>query len=76
MISFSVVIFRYFISASLPQTQRAERSQRYFAEDLIEPPVEITNRGTIKVPEGPGIGVTPIEERIEKAARKKEAFTP
>ena len=65
--------------ATLPNfklTNDISASRRYFAEDLIEPPVEITNRGTIKVPEGPGIGVTPIEERIKKAARKNEAFTP
>jgi O-succinylbenzoate synthase len=51
-------------------------SQRYFAEDLIEPPVDITEQGMIKVPQGPGIGVTPIEERIQKATLKKEVITP
>jgi O-succinylbenzoate synthase len=65
--------------ATLPNfklTNDISASKRYFAEDLIEPPVEITKRGTIKVPEEPGIGVTPVEERIEKAALKKEVFTP
>jgi O-succinylbenzoate synthase len=65
--------------ATLPNfklTNDISASQRYFAQDLIEPPVEITEQGTIKVPEGPGIGVTPIEARIEKADQKKEVLTP
>ncbi len=49
-------------------------SKRYYAEDLIEPPVEITNRGTIEVPESPGIGVFPQEQRIKKATLKHEVF--
>ena len=50
-------------------------SKRYYREDLIDPPVEITNQGTIKVPELPGIGVFPQEKRIEKATLKREVFT-
>ncbi|UCC41715.1 MAG: o-succinylbenzoate synthase [Candidatus Aminicenantes bacterium] len=49
-------------------------SKRYYAEDLIEPPIEITNQGTIEVPESPGIGVFPQEERIKKATLKHEVF--
>lgn len=49
-------------------------SKRYYAEDLIEPPIEITNRGTIIVPESPGIGVFPQEQRIKKATLKHEVF--
>ena len=49
-------------------------SKRYYEEDLIDPPVEITGKGTIKVPDLPGIGVTPQESRIGKATLKKEAF--
>jgi len=65
--------------ATLPNfklTNDISASRRYFARDLIEPPVEITEQGTIKVPEGLGIGVIPLEERIEKAAQKREVFTP
>jgi len=51
-------------------------SRRYFAQDLIEPPVDITKQGMIKVPQGPGIGVTPMEDRIQKATLKKEVLTP
>jgi len=51
-------------------------SKRYYAEDLIEPPVEISTQGTIKVPESPGIGVFPQERRIKKATLKHEVFKP
>lgn len=49
-------------------------SKRYYSEDLIEPAVEITPRGTIKVPGSPGIGVFPQEERIRKATLRHEVF--
>ncbi len=49
-------------------------SKRYYVEDLIDPPIEITSRGTIKVPDLPGVGVFPQKERIEKASLKKEAL--
>lgn len=41
-------------------------SQRYWAEDVIEPEVEVTPRGTIRVPNTPGIGFSIKRERIEK----------
>lgn len=50
--------------------------KRYYAQDLIEPGIDITDRGTIEVPQNPGIGVFPVEERIKKATIKKEVFTP
>jgi O-succinylbenzoate synthase len=49
-------------------------SRRYYAEDLIEPPVDITTEGTIKVPDLPGIGVSPQEERIQRASQMQEVF--
>lgn len=49
-------------------------SKRYYSEDLIEPPVEITPQGTIEVPDSPGIGVFPQEERIRKATLHHEVF--
>lgn len=49
-------------------------SKRYYAEDLIEPPVEITERGTLKVPNSPGIGVFPQNNRIKKATLQQEVF--
>ena len=51
-------------------------SKRYYAQDLVEPQFEISPRGTMKVPQLPGIGVVPDERRIEKATLKKETFEP
>ncbi|MFP4082119.1 MAG: o-succinylbenzoate synthase [Candidatus Aminicenantes bacterium] len=49
-------------------------SRRYYDEDLIEPPVEITPQGTIKVPGGAGIGVFPVEKKIKKYTLHREVF--
>ena len=51
-------------------------SKRYYAEDLIEPAIELETDGTVRVPEGPGIGVNPVESRIEKATLKREVLKP
>jgi O-succinylbenzoate synthase len=42
-------------------------SRRYYEPDLIEPAIEVASDGTIGVPEGPGIGVTIVPERIAQA---------
>jgi O-succinylbenzoate synthase len=49
-------------------------SRRYYKEDLIDPFIELSGPGTIRVPEGPGIGVHPVEERIRRATLKREVF--
>ena len=49
-------------------------SRRYFSQDLIEPAIDITGQGTIRVPDGPGIGVFPQEERIKRATLRLETF--
>ncbi|HEV7643500.1 MAG TPA: o-succinylbenzoate synthase [Pyrinomonadaceae bacterium] len=41
-------------------------SKRYWHEDIIEPAVEVTLRGTIVAPEGPGIGFEIKRDRIDK----------
>jgi O-succinylbenzoate synthase len=41
-------------------------SKRYWAEDIIEPEVEVTSKGTIHVPKTPGIGYTVRRDRIEQ----------
>jgi len=64
--------------ATLPNFQLPNdlsASKRYYEEDLIEPAVEITPEGTVRVPNSPGIGVIPQEDRIEKATLKKEVFS-
>lgn len=42
-------------------------SRRYFALDLIEPGIEVSAKGTVAVPTGPGIGVTVDWERVRAA---------
>jgi O-succinylbenzoate synthase len=42
-------------------------SRRYFAPDLIEPPIEVSAAGTIAVPTGPGLGVTIDWGRLDAA---------
>jgi O-succinylbenzoate synthase len=49
-------------------------SSRYWAEDIVDPPVEVTPRGTILVPDGPGIGYTPQLDRIEKLTVSHTVF--
>jgi O-succinylbenzoate synthase len=49
-------------------------SRRYWAEDIIDPEVTVTPRGTIQVPQTPGAGYVPNLDRIEKATVRKEAF--
>ncbi len=49
-------------------------SRRYFSPDLIDPPIEVDADGTIAVPVGPGLGVTIVEERIERATLRQRAI--
>ncbi len=49
-------------------------SARYWTEDIIDPPVTVTARGTIQVPQTPGLGYAPNVARIEKATVRKERF--
>jgi len=46
-------------------------SRRYFQPDLIEPPIEVRPGGTIAVPAGPGIGVTIVQDRVDRATTKR-----
>jgi O-succinylbenzoate synthase len=47
-------------------------SKRYWEEDLIDPEVTVSSRGTIAVPQGPGIGFEPRRDLIEKLATRTE----
>jgi O-succinylbenzoate synthase len=47
-------------------------SARYWTEDIIEPEVTVSTRGTIRVPEAPGIGFTPRLDLIRKLAVRSE----
>lgn len=63
--------------SSLPNFQLpgdVSASRRYWDQDIIEPEVEVTSRGTILVPSAPGIGYTPRIDRIEGLTRRKEVL--
>jgi O-succinylbenzoate synthase len=47
-------------------------SQRYWSEDIIEPEVEVSSRGTIDVPTGPGFGFRVRNDRVEKLTVRSE----
>ena len=49
-------------------------SKRYWAEDIIEPGVEVSPQGTITVSDEPGTGYRIREDLIEKLAVRKETF--
>ena len=59
---------------SLPGDVAASR--RYFNPDLIEPPIEVSAQGTIRVPQAPGIGVTHVQERIDAATIRLAVLEP
>ena len=49
-------------------------SKRYWAEDIIEPEVEVSAQGTITVSDTPGTGYRIREDLIEKLAVRKETL--
>ncbi len=50
-------------------------SERYWEEDIIAPPVTVSGSGTIRAPEGAGIGYEVNERRIESlTARRQEVL--
>jgi o-succinylbenzoate synthase len=46
-------------------------SERYFEPDLIDPPIRVGSDGTVAVPAGPGIGVTIVPDRVERATERR-----
>src|SRR5215510_13918010 len=47
-------------------------SARYWEEDIIEPPVTVSTRGTITAPVGLGIGYQVSERRVESLTTRRE----
>jgi O-succinylbenzoate synthase len=47
-------------------------SSRYWEEDIIEPPVLVSMKGTIKAPAGPGIGYELNMRRLDAVTIRKE----
>ena len=63
--------------ASLPNFQLPgdiSASKRYYQQDLVWPPFEITSEGMMAVPRGPGIGVEVDEEKLEEVTVRKLEF--
>ena len=53
-----------------------EASARWFKDDIIEPPIEISNEGFINLPEGPGMGYKVNVEKVEQYRVRFEEFQP
>ncbi|MBI3270418.1 MAG: o-succinylbenzoate synthase [Planctomycetes bacterium] len=49
-------------------------SDRYWKEDVVEPPVLVAPDGTIQVPTGPGLGYEVVEERVARWTVAKETL--
>jgi O-succinylbenzoate synthase len=49
-------------------------SERYFAQDVTPP--FVLEDGTLRVPTGPGIGVSPIPEVLEELTTAREDLRP
>lgn len=47
-------------------------SARYWEEDIIDPPVTVSSRGTITAPDGPGIGFDINQARIDQTTLRSE----
>ncbi|HEV2799159.1 MAG TPA: o-succinylbenzoate synthase [Pyrinomonadaceae bacterium] len=50
-------------------------SARYWEEEIIEPPVTVTSRGTITAPDAPGLGFEIRRKRIDSLTVRKESYT-
>jgi O-succinylbenzoate synthase len=50
-------------------------SARYWQEDIIEPPVTVSSRGTITVSNKPGIGFAVNRSRIDRLTVRSETIT-
>lgn len=49
-------------------------SKRYWVEDVIEPEIEVTPQGTIRVPQAPGLGYRVRSDLIERWTTEKETW--
>jgi O-succinylbenzoate synthase len=49
-------------------------SARYWEEDIVEPPIVVSVRGTITPPDKPGIGFEIQEKRIDALTVRRESF--
>ncbi len=64
------------LAALAPFTLPADlsASDRYYREDLVDPPFVLGPGSTLEVPRGPGIGVEIVERRLSRATRASRTF--
>ncbi len=65
--------------ASLPNFRLpgdVSSSSRYFATEIIGEPFTVDKDGTMKVPTGPGIGVTVLEDVIRRLSTRTKEYRP
>ena len=48
---------------------------RYWNEDIIEPGVEVTAKGTIHVPKTPGLGYAVRRDRVEQLTVRRNDWS-
>jgi O-succinylbenzoate synthase len=53
-----------------------EASARWFKDDIIVPPIEISEEGFIHLPEGPGMGYKVDMDKVERYRIRFEEFQP
>ncbi len=51
-------------------------SDRYYEEDIVEPPWTLDRDGTIPAPKRPGIGVEVMVDKVERASRRRIELKP
>jgi o-succinylbenzoate synthase len=51
-------------------------SKRYWKDDIIEPEVTVSSKGTIMMPDGPGLGFALRHDLIERLTVRKEEWLP
>jgi O-succinylbenzoate synthase len=49
-------------------------SKRYYKEDIVEPPFEVSRDGMMNVPTEPGIGVKVVNNKLEKVTQTNKDF--
>jgi o-succinylbenzoate synthase len=50
-------------------------SQRYWSEDIVEPAIEVSAKGSIQVPQTPGLGYVVKRELVEKLTVRRSVFS-
>lgn len=50
-------------------------SKRYFRKDVLTEEFELTENGTLEVPDGPGIGVEVDEKLLDSCTKSRESFS-